>query len=582
MGTNREIVFSARDNGVESTMTRIKNSAKEMGRDLVNEAMQNTSTAKDAIKYYEEQIKLIEKRNREGAKASKISAENQRNRGLNSAGGGAEAKNIQSQYSKSIREINTGSKEDQMQVDLLRDLIDAVKSTSREEVRTDKGIANDERVHESRLSGSEFSQLGSRLKSESQGGSSGSQQAGSGGRGAGNVMGGVSDVLDSNSASGSIGSAAGMLSGKAGMIGAAAYGAYKIGTSTYLQGRDREMELKRLASTSGISVNALMHEGIGSSTGGYGPAAMNVSRAEFNERVAPDAAIAYGSMRNVLSGTNGSGKAIRGLEVEKGMGVDSGVVSSLAKLTRVVVGSGDAQDQANSLYRRMDGSGAFGKSGGDMSRMSEIMQSFVELQSANFMRSGSMSGSGMTMDLMGRFESLGGAYKSDQYKASTIQSLDSGLSSGGSSETNAIKMGILRQLNPEKGYFDLQVEMEKGTNSKGYLESVMKYVRNTGGDGNSQKILLDQLTGGQMRGADISRMVNSREFDSAGLGNAFVAGGDSDFNFKGKAVSNSSGQDAKSIIMEESAADIKDTLLLGLSAGFESLGEKLDELIKIF
>ncbi len=585
MATNREIVFSARDNGVEREISKIRNSARDLGRDLAKEASANTDSARDAVKYYEEQVKLIEKRNLVEARSARIAAESKRNRKLDSSDGDtAKIQEANREFSQTIRDVSLGSKEDQLQVDLLRELIDAVKTSSRDEIRSDDVLANADRVHEERLSNDEFNQLGDRLRDEAQYNSSGKGSQGKGVTGistggAGNIASGLSDAMDSRTAMGTAGSMMGMLSGRAGVYGAAAYGGLKLGQGVALAGRDREMELRELASVSGISVNDLMGLDVGGSTNRYGASDLNVSRAEFRERIAPQTARNYGSVEHLLGSR---GRGMRDLEVEKGMGVDSGIVGSLAKLTRVVTNSGDAQDQAQILYRRMDAEGAYGKTGGDMSRASDIMQSFVDLQNANFMRSGSMSGSGMVMDLMGRFEALGGAYKSDQYKTSTIQSLDAGLSQGGSSEANAIKMGILRRLNPEKGFFDLQVEMEKGIGSKGYLQNVLKYVRNTGGDDNAQKILLNQLTGGQMRGSDIKRMIETGEFDSVGLGGAYTAGGDREFDFRGKAVSSSSEKETYSMVMEESIADLKDSLAKNLDTGFKGLGKKFDELISLF
>jgi len=118
-------------------------------------------------------------------------------------------------------------------------------------------------------------------------------------------------------------------------------------------------------------------------------------------------------------------------------------------------------------------------------------------------------------------------------------------------------MGLLRQLNPEMGFFDLQGEMEKGVQSEGFLKGALKFVRNTGGDMNAQKILFDQLTGGQMRNADVSKMLESGEFDSVGLGGAYVMGGDRDFDFRGRALASSSAESANAMWLNEGWQDVK-------------------------
>ena len=368
------------------------------------------------------------------------------------------------------------------------------------------------------------------------------------------------ELLQNEGAVGAAGSMLGMVGRRIPMI-AAAYGAFKGATAIWGAKQDQELQLRELAALSGSGIQGLYNADVGGTQmGGYGPVDLNVSREEFRTKVAPETARAYGSVAGLLGG---NGYAMRALEVQKGMGVGPEVVMALAKMTRTIEGSGDAQMMSQLLYKRLDAEGGFGSEGRDMSRMQDMMQTFVEMQGGMFMRHGEMNNGRMVIDLMGRFEKLGGAYRDDQYKASTIQSLDRGLSAAGSPEIQSIKMGLLRQLNPEMGFFDLQGEMEKGVQSEGYLKNVLKFVRNTGGDMNAQKILFDQLTGSQMRNADVSRMLESGEFDSIGLGNAYVMGGDRDFDFKGRALASSSSEAANAMWLNEGWQDVKADLYDG-------------------
>jgi len=562
MAKNTEIIFSARDNGVENTMSRIRQSAKEMGRDLMQEARSNTTSQKDAVKYYEDQIRLIERRNRIETQSARLQAQNRRDAGMQAAGEDSSARQkAMSGYKEAIVNINKGSKEDQIQVDLLRELIETTKVTSRDEAR-----AEDKRSSQQRSEAERFA-------ASSSGGGGGARGVASGMGSVNRGITGAADTLSQESAGGAMGSMAGLLARRIPLI-AAAYGLGKVFTGSWTAEAKQESQVRELSALSGMDNRRLREMRIGSSGGAfsdfmYGPADLNVSREEFRQTVAPQMARARGTTDNLLGST---GFAMRGLEIQKGMAVGPEIVQALAKMNRTVENSGTMQNQAQILYRRMDAEGAFGAKGMDMSRMQDIMQSMVELQGGMFMRHGEMSGTGMVVDLMGRFEALGGSYKDDQYKSSTIQSLDRGLSSGGSPEASAIKMGILRQINPDMDVFDLEGEMDKGVQSQGFLKGVLDFVRNTGGNMTSKKLLFNQLTGGQMRNADVRKMIESGEFDSVGLGNAYVMGGSRDFDFRERATrGGSSSMAAQTMRVENAWEDFKGDFHDGL----DSLGDRV-------
>lgn len=560
MGRQTEIVFSARDNGVDSLMSRLRSSATELSRGMASEAISNTSNAKDAVRHYEDQIKLIERRNRLESQAAKISLERQRDKGLESAGDNKDKqREVKDDYQKNLKSIQTGSKEDQLQVELLRELIDEVRNSAKEENRAEDGRSHADRIHEERLNlrggivnfGRESNDSNTREES-----TRGGRSSRGGGRNTSDEIGGVLEG-DAGSAAGS---AIGMVATRIPAI-AAAYGAFKGATAVWGAKEDQELQLRELAGLSGVSIGALMDRDVGGTKqGGYGPVDLNVSREEFRSTVLPQVSRAQGSIKGILGE---SGVGMQALEIQKGMGIGPEIVSSLIQSLRTTENPGSVQNTTQHLYRRLDAEGAYGERGMDMSRMSDIMESFVNLKQGAFMRHGEMTGTGMYIDLLGRFEGLGGAYKNDQYKTSTIQSLDRGMTSSSSPEVEAIKMGILRDLNPEKGFFDLQAEMEKGVESKGFLDKTLQYVRNTGGDMNSQKILFDQLTGGSMRKADITRMLESKDFKSASLGMGYVMGGDRSFDFKERALNASSSVAADAMWMNEWWEDTKTSIFDG-------------------
>ena len=566
MGKNTEIIFSARDNGVESTISRIKESANRLGRDLINEASANTSNAKEAIKYYEDQIRLIEKRNRVESAAAKLQSRTRRDSRLDNAGGDKEKiGGIQQDFKKESRNIQTGTKEDQLQVELLRELIEEFKSSGRDENRADDRRSNADRVHaerlETRSANAENSKsASSRALMQGNGTGSSSESVS-----LGSMASGAGDIVSNQSAGGAAGSALGMLGRKVPVL-AAAYGVFKGAQAVWGAKEDQQLQLREIAALKGEKIEGLMNVG---TTNGYGPTSLNVSREEFRTQVLPQTMRAYGSTEGVLGSR---GKAMKGLEIQKSMGVDAGVVHNMEKLTRTMNFSGGVQKLTKNIYGRLNKGGAFGKSGNDMSRTQDILSSFNELQNGSFMRHGDMTSPNMMIDMMGRFEETGGSYKNDQYKTSTIQSLDRGLATAGSAETRAIKMGILRNANPEMDYFDLEAEMEKGLNANGMMEGLMKFVNNTGGNNNSKKILLDTLTEGNMRGSDIKSMVESGNFEG-GFGKL---GDGKGFDFAKKAYDASSSLATDAANLNEWWVDAKSDI----GDMFGDLMESIDGLIK--
>jgi hypothetical protein len=167
---------------------------------------------------------------------------------------------------------------------------------------------------------------------------------------------------------------------------------------------------------------------------------------------------------------------------------------------------------------------------------------------------------------MRSLQNLGGNFQRDDYAFDTIDRLNSGLSQGGSPEANAIKFDILRRQNPNKSFFELKMEMEKGVNSKGYLSGMFDYVKNRGGDVDRQSILFDQLTGGAMREKDILDLISGK----TSLDQINTEGDARDPSIQQRAASASSGAQAELLNFTESFKDV-----------MEPVGEGIEELIKL-
>lgn len=572
--TRREIVFNARDNGVSSMMSKLRQSANEMGRDLVREALANSSNAQDAIKYYEQQIRLIEKKNKLQQQGSRMGLDNRYQSALNQPG--ANKSQITQKYKEQLVQLQKGGREDQIQVDLLRELIETVKLTSGQEIKSDgkNSMRESSGIERALLGGAggEFLELSDKLSSEKSGGRNKTSSGVGVGERVANAASGLRNMAGSGDAMGMAGSAAGML-GKANPWVMAAMAIVGLGTMGHAARAKREMPAREFAGLSGMSISSIIDKQIGTSDmGEYGAIDLNVSRNDFLSKHVPSAIRSAGTSR--FAGQ----RAMRHLEIEKGMALGEGTAGQIERLTRVLEGSTTAQTTAAKVYSSMYGTGALGQGNQDMARMQDIMQGFLQFQDSQFMRAG-VTDSTTTFGMMRKLQQMGGRFSRDDYAMDTIGRLNTGLSQAGTAEAQAIKFDVLRRANPNKSFFELQMEMEKGVNSKGYMSGIFDFVKGTGGNLNSQSIMMDQLTGGSMRKSDIWDLLSgNKSLDDINKEQQLR-----DPNFKGKALNASSEAQMQVDFMKEAVDDAMNKMGEWVGEVIESvkgIGTKIDTAVK--
>jgi hypothetical protein len=106
----------------------LRSTANELARDMIMSARQYSTSSKQVIQDIEEQIRLIEKRN-------KLDQEIERTK--------IESKFVSGDISKRDRKEQLGQSDisgrtDELQVKLLREIVDTIRSTAREEIREDR------------------------------------------------------------------------------------------------------------------------------------------------------------------------------------------------------------------------------------------------------------------------------------------------------------------------------------------------------------------------------------------------------------------------------------------------------------
>lgn len=573
---NREIVFSARDNGVESTISRIKQSASQLSRDIAQEAVNNTSSQKEALRYYEEQVRAIERKARVEEQSARSIAQLRRQEQLSGAKDQGARSKIEDTYKQTMQGISQSSEEDKLQVSLLRELIDVVKSTAREENRSEDKRASVDRAYAAHGSAAAGSAV------------AGSRGSGGGAGGGPDIAGAMTGAAGSRDMIGAGASALGAL-GRGLIPVAAAVGGVKVAQSMLEGITNQEMEFADVAALSGTSIGHLYNMNYGDTDRGeYGPRRLNVARTEFRAQMVPESIRARGSAWKYGKDLDGNAynpydAALRDLEVSKSMGIDRSTINRFNTLGRGQdIMSSDFIDR---LFYNFRPSGAFGKGATnvnfDATMMQELSDAYLNQYQSNYYRSGikrdiaGMEGyNDPQMAIMAQMRGMGSIYQDTGYLSQSMASLDRGIAFKGTAETDAIKMGLMRQINPNMDFFDMQAQIESGTQNSALLQGMLNLVRSSGGDMNHQKILFDQLTGGSMNKGDIKRIIETGSLDNIETdremkmvdGEEYRKGG---VNYRQRALRASSDLKSKQMWTEEGFEDLKATLSEGIIEGFK-------------
>ncbi|MBC7948983.1 MAG: hypothetical protein H7Y42_13950 [Chitinophagaceae bacterium] len=246
---------------------------------------------------------------------------------------------------------------------------------------------------------------------------------------------------------------------------------------------------------------------------------------------------------------------------EKGFGVDQGTSSTLVELQRSSrENNRDLAGLIGAVIER--GQGNIFK-GGDNTFLNEFLGKFATLQK-ELLKSQSSVPTGTTMDILSRFNKLGGEFDMrDPRSMGNINAIQQGLANPSSDNMKAMAYRILSQQNPNMGIFDLNEEMSKGLGSPGYLKGVLSMVSQIGGNDQTQMMNL----GGAFKGLSpsaVRRLFQNKE--SLISGNISIDELQSRFptDFKGKAESNTT-------LIERNNADIETQLLNGVRKSLESI-----------
>lgn len=162
------------------------------------------------------------------------------------------------------------------------------------------------------------------------------------------------------------------------------------------------------------------------------------------------------------------------LYAEKGFGISQGTSAGLIEIQR------SAKEGNRDLAKLISGiiSGSQGSilKNGDRTFADELITKFTALQ-RELLKTSENVPTGLTMDILSRFNSVGGAFSIRDPRAEGYRnSIQSSLSNPGSDNIRALAFRVLSQQNPNAGIFDLRESMSGGLNSPGYLKGMLSYI----------------------------------------------------------------------------------------------------------
>lgn len=453
----REVVFNARDTGVSSKVQEIRDSAKELGQEMLEDSRRVSNSAAETIKHYEAQVRLLEKRNRLESQASQISLQERRDDAKADATTDQERAEIDKQFSERTSEIRQGSKEDQMQIDLLREIVSTIREESIRTVRQSEESSSRSRNSASLDPESIEGRLAEQLRQESSSPRGGGVDSSRGGAGFGvQAIDTTAGVLGASSA----GEVAGLgLSrfGRAGAAGLVAYGAMKVGGAIVGSAQDREQQLMNIGSLTGQGSEDLL---------GFGrdrAASLGFNREEI-------ASMGVAGIRARGSSQNVEDETIRGASIQRATGIDQSTLNTIERVARLT--PGDATSIIQETFKTFSNTGVFGSDNRDMARMDELLNAMSSITTERQMRVGDDVGSGRTNVLARGMANLGGGFSDPNVLGQAIQRIDQSIAAPSTREQGGLQMALLAQSNPGANINELLAMQEQGIES-GLLEKLM-------------------------------------------------------------------------------------------------------------
>lgn len=537
MSTQSTVTFKVAGNDVISYMDKMKQKADQMTSEMIANAKRQSDAGKDQLKQLEDQIKALERKSRiegESARRTVTLGLAEKNRDIEANFGGnpevASAKmNIASSNAKDqLAAIREQERTANLQTKLLRDNVEAIKSTANQEIlqmrRGDDAIVQEldetaspmdrlardvaEQKHAEEQKRNKPQQDDPDTKKQSEFGSFIKAMALERGLGLVSQMPGAKNELDFVKPMMSmIGMGIGGLMGNGmdaiagtkilgtglGQTNFAALGT-QLGEKAgefFGTAMERSYQSRDQLTGANFRLQALTGQNLGidaiggkNGLGGTGMSAAVANLQEYGLTMKEASELQYRIATSQGNSRNMGRNAENMIATDRALAVSQETQISLVEMRRQFSGDvtkligGIAQKGANGMF-----------AGGDRTFLNEFIgKNFVSLQRELLKNGADNVSTGATFDILNRFNNVGGAFSArDPRSMGLINSINGSLVNPGSDSMKAMSFMALRSANPGMGLADLQVEREKGLSSPTYLKSMMQRIMGMGGDEQFQR-----------------------------------------------------------------------------------------------
>ena len=485
--TNKRITFTGVDDGVDAMMQKLRQSAESTTKDLIRQAREYSTSGKQVVQYIEEEIKAIEKRNRLYQQGRTLQMQQNRASELGRAESPEAKTAIRQRYAEAGAAQKVEIQQDQMQIDLMRELIDTIRQTAKDEIREDqkgveKEIESDKRLTQLGIDADEdeADALKRTMQREAIGDKSVDEveeQRRFDGRGA---LGAANTAMRVGTDANEIF----MIGSVLAMIPFVGQGLSDLFTKFTQKGEEVEVASGQLYAQIGRQMGPT--GGLQGKSGAF---------EEFGERygynmaeVYRQGAAATGVMGGRASVEQQNQAIMTAVQAQRGLGIDAGTVGSLAAIN---ARQGNNIVAGQSIQALMTAQQAAGVAvGGNFSDAPEWAQMLVQIGQDQLLRLGE-SNQIDTIRMLSGLAQGADIFKNPASLQSSIQAIDQGMRQPNSSAAQAMQYAVLRQQNPGASRWELRKMQEEGINDPDQLDGILKRLQAS--SGNNSDIMMENV-----------------------------------------------------------------------------------------
>lgn len=465
---DKTIRFRVDSKEVENQMRSLRSDTEQMAREMISDSEKGASNSREVIKNLQEEIKLRERglKIRQDSEAAVL-------RQQKDAG-----KITEKEYSKGMSAVKEESNTDKLQTQILKDILDAIQKTSKDEIRSDKegvinklqqpGAPEDSMERLKRMI--QRDEVGEEAGTPADGGRVQSQSRKGGGLPGINVMGGLQGAM--------AGDTAGALSGMGSLLTKAGPYALIAGGLAMFAGQiDKyEKSIKEYALVSGKT----MEEG---------------------EDIKKTWKTKYGLKSDEMMGRQVSMSRAAGKDIGRDTAVSMMAASAATGVTdqqmQALMAAGRYNSGTNSPLQIVAGMEEFIKSTNrSIIQLPELIDTYLSTSNEILNRTGEVNDDNVR-------NIVGSIAKSYNVEGVNVQRMTSQLTGMASASQNpamrAIQMQTIREMNPNMKSLDMLELMQDPTKDPKYMMKLMDTLKKVGGADMAPWVMMNMIPGASVK-----------------------------------------------------------------------------------